>query len=214
MSLAASISAYNRNRKWRLFNRALAPGANTKVLDVGFSEKEYTPTDNYIEQHYPWPENLTALGIEQPDTFRTRYPSVQTVVYDGSVFPFEDKTFDICWSNAVIEHVGSRENQLTFLREVHRVAHKAFLTTPNRWFPIEIHTRTPLLHYLPKPMFERYLHACGKDWATGSYMNLLSIADAKQLLKEAGISDYRIYSNRLAGFTMDFVIVIGSSSKG
>ena len=24
-----------------------------------------------------------------------------------------------------------------------------FLTTPNRWFPIEVHTRLPLVHWLP-----------------------------------------------------------------
>ncbi len=61
------------------------------------------------------------------------------------------------WSNAVLEHVGTRDDQLLFLREVRRVGRRVFLTTPNRHFPVEVHTRTPLLHWLPKPVFERYL---------------------------------------------------------
>ncbi len=36
------------------------------------------------------------------------------------------------------------------LAECCRVAHRAaFVTTPNRWFPIEVHTRIPFVHWLP-----------------------------------------------------------------
>jgi len=33
--------------------------------------------------------------------------------------------------------------------EALRVAPRVFVTTPNRWFPIELHTRAPLVHWLP-----------------------------------------------------------------
>ena len=93
-----------------------------RLLDVGFSEEEYGSSDNFIEKHYPYPEMLTALSVDIPAKFKRRYPKVTVVHYDGRVFPFEDKTFDVLWSNAVIEHVGARNKQLNFLREIKRVS--------------------------------------------------------------------------------------------
>lgn len=115
MFLADRISSYNRKRKWDLFLHEISPTSTTRVLDIGFSDKEYSPFDNYIEKHYPYPGMLTALGIDEPINFRKQYPKVNVKKYDGNLFPFEDKTFDVCWSNAVIEHVGNKKKQLNFI---------------------------------------------------------------------------------------------------
>lgn len=210
---SSRVSHWNRQRKWRLFEREINPQPATRVLDLGYSDEEYSATDNFIEKHYPYPEMLTALGIDEPRRFQERYPRVKTIQYDGVDLPFEDNTFDVVWSNAVIEHVGDRSAQLRFLQEVHRVSRRAFITTPNRSFPVEVHTRTPLLHYLPKTVFDRYLGLIGKSWAAGSYMRLLSLREIKSLLDEAGIVTYKIYRNRLFGLTLDFVVVIGRSDS-
>jgi len=211
MSISCQISSWNRNRKWKLFLRELSIDKDIRILDVGFSENEYSNTDNFIEKHYPFPEMLTALGVDTPDEIKRRYPKVNFVHYDGKKFPFKDKEFDICWSNAVIEHVGEKDDQLFFLKEIDRVAKSAFITTPNRNFPIEVHTRTPFLHYLPKKLFDRYLDFIGKKWATNGYMYLLTITDLKKLLAKAHITDYKIYKNRLVGFSLDFVVIFHSS---
>lgn len=207
MSIAYRISAFNRKRKWDLFLKEIVPTQDLRVLDLGFSEKEYSQTDNYIEKYYPYPEMLTALGIELPDEFKKRYPEVTVISYNGDTFPFENKSFDVCWSNAVIEHVGNRERQLSLLTEIKRVSKRGFITTPNKYFPIELHTRTPLLHYFPNKVFDKYLSMTGKAWATGDYMRLLSISDMKGLLRDADISEYKIFKNRLMGFTLDYVVV-------
>ena len=207
MHLADKISAYNRWKKWELFLKEMVPTKRMRILDVGFSEEEYSSTDNFIEKHYPYPEMLTALGTDVPVKFSTRYPNIATVHYDGSLFPFEDKTFDILWSNAVIEHVGDRNKQLLFLKEIKRVSKRAFITTPNRFFPIEVHTHTPLFHYLPQKVFHTYLAFIGKEWASGEYMHLLSISDIRTLLVEAGIAEYRIIKNRFGGIAISFVVL-------
>jgi SAM-dependent methyltransferase len=209
MSLAYKISAWNRDRKWRLFLDKIKPTKETKILDVGFNEIEYSATDNYLEKNYEYPENITALGFEnsQGKEFTKRYPRVKAIYYQGGRFPFADQFFDLCWSNAVLEHVGSREKQTEFLREIKRTAKRAFITTPNRYFPIEIHTRLPLLHFLPKVFFDWFARLIGKGWASGDYMNLLSLSELKQLLKSAGIENYQIYKNKFLGFTMDFVVI-------
>ena len=79
--------------------------------------------------------------------------------------PFADGEFDIVFSNAVIEHVGGREQQRRFVEESLRVAQRAFVTTPNRWFPVEVHTRLPLVHWLPDPVAHRAYDLARKPWA-------------------------------------------------
>ena len=208
MSIASRISTFNRTRKWHLFLSQVKPTAQMTILDVGYTEREFSPMDNFIEKHYPYPDKITALGISRCDAFAARYPKVKTLAYDGKLFPFPDKSFDVCWSNAVLEHVGDTQKQLGFLKEIVRVSKRAFITTPNRLFPVEIHTRTPLLHWLPKSMFDRYLRATGKSWAAGNYMHLLTEKGLQRLLVDSGAQRYRLVKNALAGFTLDFAVMI------
>jgi SAM-dependent methyltransferase len=208
MSIARKVSAYNRERKWNLFIDQVQPTVDMTILDVGFTDKEFSPLDNFIEKNYPFPRQITALGVGSTESFSRRYSQVKTVSYDGGRFPFADKVFDVCWSNAVLEHVGDFGKQLEFLKEVLRVSRRAFITTPNRLFPIEIHTRTPLLHLLPKPTFDQFLRFTGKSWAAGDYMHLLSEGALRELLARSGADRYRLFKNRLGGFTLDFVLMI------
>ncbi|MEO1377925.1 MAG: class I SAM-dependent methyltransferase [Cyanobacteria bacterium J06635_10] len=230
MSLAYKVSGWNRKRKWETFLKEIQPTAKNTILDIGFSEEEYSDTDNFLEKHYPQTEQITALCLETPEAYlhargdadfqvpesaialkkkqaSKRYPQLEIVTYDGKTFPFTDKTFDICWSNAVLEHVGDNQEQINFLKEIKRVAKKAFITTPNRYFPVEVHTRIPLLHFLPKKIFDRFLHFIGKGWAADEYMYLLSLSDLCKRLEAAGITKYKIIKNRLLLFTLDFVVV-------
>jgi SAM-dependent methyltransferase len=208
MPLSFKISGYNRRRKYAQFLRTFPVDARTTILDVGYTSSEYTGYENYLERNYPYPGSITALGTDDPALFHKSHPGVRAVRYDGRIFPFADKQFDICWSNAVIEHVGDYDRQLLFLKEVKRTSRAAFLTTPNRYFPFEVHTRIPLLHWLPRNIFNRILPVLGKDFAAGDYMFLLSLGRIRQLLADAGIGNYTVTRNRILGFTMDFVITI------
>ena len=231
MSLAYKISGWNRRRKWQLFLDNFRITPKTSILDVGFSEQEYSETDNFLEKNYPYTEQITALTLDVPEQLlyarqdpefqvsdteiirkreesSARYPQLKVVSYDGHSFPFPDQSFDICWSNAVLEHVGDREKQIFFLQEIKRVSKGAFITTPNKNFPIEVHTRIPLLHFLPKEVFDRCLCFVDKEWASGEYMYLLSLKQIHQLLKAAGINKYQIIKKKILMFTLDFVIII------
>ena len=154
MRLADSISLRSRERKLRLFLEELRPGPTTTVLDVGadelgFGEGDGCGTLNFFEERYPWPERITALGLHEGAGFRSRYPQIPYVQGDACALPFEDGAFDIVFSNAVIEHVGGPERQRALVSEAIRVGRRAFITTPNRRFPVEVHTRLPLVHWLP-----------------------------------------------------------------
>lgn len=194
--------------KFECFLDYFRPTAHTSILDIGASENEYQENGNILEKRYPYPEKITVLGVDEYKDFIERYPRVRVVKYTGQgKFPFQDKEFDICWSNAVLEHVGERVAQIAFLKESRRVANRAFITTPNRFFPFELHTRIFLLQYLPKKYFDKILVKMGKKWATGSYMHLLSLSQLREILRDAGISSYKIKKNRFMGFVVDFVVI-------
>jgi len=204
---ATAISSNNRKRKYDLFLETVKPSESDQILDVGFSNTEFYSAVNFIEKNYPYPANITALGIEADDLFKQRYPEIKTVRYDGGKFPFEDGQFDIGWSNAVIEHVGNEDNQVFFLKELNRVCKKLYFTTPNRYFPFEVHTKLPFVHWFPKKICDRLMKLFGSGWATGDSLNLLSLSKLERIIKKAGITNYFIHKNRFCGFTMDFSVI-------
>jgi SAM-dependent methyltransferase len=168
--LADAISLRSRRRKLRLFLDELQPTAETSVLDVGadelaFGEGDGCATLNFFEELYPWPERITALGLHDGNGFRERYPAVRYVQGDACALPFADGEFDVVFSNAVIEHVGDRERQRMLVLEALRVGRRVFLTTPNRRFPIEVHTRLPLVHWLPDALANHAYDLAGKGFA-------------------------------------------------
>jgi SAM-dependent methyltransferase len=171
MRLTDEISLRSRRRKLALFLEAIAPTADTTVLDLGADDRGFgdsgggVTTLNFFEEHYPWPERITALGLSEGTRFRERYPHVRYVRGDALHLPFADGEFDVVFSNAVVEHVGDREEQRRFVAEALRVARRAFITTPNRWFPVEVHTLLPLVHWLPDGVAHRAYDLARKPWA-------------------------------------------------
>ncbi len=207
-----NIRYRSRLTKFEQMMTFLKVGANDKLLEVGIAGREYSEVDNFLIKKFPYPKNITALGIGDLSEFRKRYPSLRAISYDGGIFPFHDKEFDIAHSNAVIEHVGSREAQECFLREIVRVSRRGMMTTPNRRFIFETHTRVPFMHWMGKEWFDRFLKVIGKGWAAGGYMHLLSFRELDSMAKRAGIKNYRIIRNRFFGFTMTFSLIWNESN--
>src|SRR3954451_7647436 len=154
---ASRVSLRSRERKLRLFLELLAPGPETTVVDVGVTDAPFGAgsTDNFFEARYPWPERITGVGLTELDRFAAAFPRVRCVTADGRRLPFADGEFDVAFSNAVVEHVGARGDQRAFVHELCRVARRVFVTTPNRWFPLEVHTLLPLVHWLPRDRRDR-----------------------------------------------------------
>jgi SAM-dependent methyltransferase len=186
MRLTDAISLRSRRRKLALFMETIRPTPETTVLDVGADELSFGEypgagcgTLNFFEEHYPWPERVTALGLHRGERFRSRYPAVTYVQGDALELPFRDGAFDVVFSNAVIEHVGGRDAQRRFVEEALRVGRRAFVTTPNRWFPIEVHTRLPLVHWLPDRLAHPLYDLARKPWAKDNH--LLGAGDLQEL---------------------------------
>jgi SAM-dependent methyltransferase len=163
---ASWTSLRSREEKLRLFFELLQPSPETTILDVGVTDAPFGAgsTDNFFEARYPWPERITAVGETDLEQFRAAFPAVRVVRADGRRLPFADGEFDVGFSNAVIEHVdGGRDGQRRFAHELSRVARRVFVTTPNRFFPIEVHTLLPFAHWLPPALRDRAIRARGFD---------------------------------------------------
>ncbi|HEX4527084.1 MAG TPA: class I SAM-dependent methyltransferase [Gaiellaceae bacterium] len=158
--VASRVSMRSRRRKLDLLLELLQPGPETTVVDVGVTDAPFGDgsTDNFFEALYPWPERITGVGPTELDRFAAAFPQVRAVRADGRELPFGDGAFDLGFSNAVVEHIaGGREGQRRFVHELCRVAGRVFVTTPNRWFPLEVHTLLPFVHWLPAGARERLI---------------------------------------------------------
>ena len=143
-------SRWNRQRKIAFALRFARERDVRTVLIVGVSRFK-SPTENAIE------EQLIAVGFDVVATGiayelkdpefdpPTRWPNY--IVADGRKLPFADASFDLVYSNAVLEHVGQEPEQRAFVQEHARVGRHFIITTPNRWFPIESHTDVLFKHW-------------------------------------------------------------------
>jgi len=170
-----------RQKMVELFFKTFPPTESLTVLDLGVTS-ENDPTANFLEKLYPNLNNLTCAGVQDSSWLEKEYPGIKFIkIEQGKALPFKNQEFDVVYSNAVIEHVGSRRDQAAFIAEALRVGKAFFITTPNRWFPVETHTHIPLLHYLPQDVFRSILRLIGESfYSDEKNLNLLSRQDLRK----------------------------------
>lgn len=122
----------------RQFVDLFRPDDSTRIIDVGGYEFNWTLVDC---------EPQVVLVNVEPDGYeRGRFVKVHG---DGRALKYPDGSFDIAYSNSVIEHVGTRSDQISFANEIRRVARRYYVQTPNKYFWIEPHLIAPGIHLLP-----------------------------------------------------------------
>jgi SAM-dependent methyltransferase len=188
-----------------LFFKTFPPSAAFSVLDLGVTSEIHTAA-NFLEKMYPYPDKLTCAGTQNAMHLEKEYPGVRFVKIEvDKPLPFKDREFDIVYSNAVVEHAGSRPKQAEFIAEALRVSRGFFIATPYRWFPVEHHTAIPLLHYLPNKMFRVLLQLFGENfYSKEENLNLLSRRSFASILPpEISVKTALIWT---AGFPSNIVV--------
>lgn len=187
------------------------PGQTTShVLDVGVTADRSALASNYFEKNYPVKSKIVALSNQDASFLEDIYPGLTFRQGDARELPFQDKSMDVVFSSAVIEHIGTLADQRQMLSECYRVAKQGvFITTPNRWYPVEFHTLIPFLHWLPKWIHRFLLRKLGKTFfAEEKNLNLLDRATLSRLCRELGIKQYYIRTVSTFGLTSNLVLVI------
>jgi SAM-dependent methyltransferase len=152
-----------RKKVFRQFWRTMRPSREMRVADFGVSGHRDHPAHYFFETLYPWKDRLTAIGraAENAEWMPQQFPGLTFVEADLRSIPLPDDYFDIGICNAVIEHAGTYDQQMALVREVCRVCRKVMFTTPNKGFPVEVHTFVPFAHWLPDPQFRTVLRTLG-----------------------------------------------------
>src|SRR5690348_11037686 len=135
-SLAVRNATYQRRFMYDRFLKETQIDEHQTLLDVGVTSDRSYASSNYLEAWYPHKASITAIGIDDASFLQKTYPGMRFIRANGLNLPFGNSAFDVVHSSAVLEHVGSFENQYHFIEECCRVASRwVFMTTPNRWFP-------------------------------------------------------------------------------
>jgi hypothetical protein len=165
--LASAVSRRSREGKVAWLANRIKPGARVLLVGATAWTGNGVATNNIVERGLVEFTDAEALVYDGGDPGL----GVPWTVGDGCALPFEADSFDYVVSNAVIEHVGGPERAKLMLSESRRVARLgAFHTTPDRWFPIEVHTQVPLLHWLPRDRQQAAFTRVGKPhWKPESY---------------------------------------------
>ncbi len=148
-SIFAVISPYFRRRRMKAFATTMQLHGSERILDIGGGPGVWRLL-NQPGLH------VTLLNTETPvltPEDAARWPHLTAVHGDATRLQFSAGSFDIIFSNSVIEHLHTWENQQTFAREALRVAGhsgRLWIQTPARQFFIEPHFLTIGLHWLPK----------------------------------------------------------------
>ena len=197
---------YFRPRRMKLFASSFAINGYTRIIDVGGTPLNWS----YIEQK---PE-VTLVNIDADFDLRELDPLHHKIMlYDGRVFPFPDHSFDVCYSNSVIEHVGDANAVTHFASEIRRLAPRYFVQTPNRYFFIEPHFMCVFIHWLPMGLKRRLIRRCTvwglvekPDQETIDKflreIRLLTVKDMRLLFPDA-----EIIRERFLGFTKSIIAI-------
>lgn len=172
-----------------------------KILDIG-------GTEVYWERmNFPGDENvsITLLNLEEVEIQNPKFNCVKGNACDLS--EFADDEFDIVFSNSVIEHLYTFENQMKMADEVKRVGKNYFIQTPNRYFPIEPHWIFPLFQFFPfhLKVFLTQNFDIGNYKKTGSRNLAEQRCREVQLLSEKQMKllfpDGKVYREKFFGLT-------------
>ncbi len=194
-----------RSRRMKRFARTFGLAAETTVLDVGGTPLNWELLGE--------PARVTLLNRSFATPSSRSYADFALVEGCGKRLAFANASFDVAFSNSVIEHVGGYDEQRVFASELRRVGRQVWVQTPARGFFLEPHLITPFIHYRPIRWQRRLLRNFSVwGWLTRpsrqvverflASTRLLSHAELRELFP-----DCEIRRERFLGLTKAYVAV-------
>jgi Methyltransferase domain len=205
-SRVSSISHRLRSRRFEQFDKFAGHGTGLRILDVG-------GTVAYWEQRGWTGRSDVELTLVNLTAEPSDYANVTSLAGDARALPFEEGSFDIAFSNSVIEHVGDRDEQRRMADEIRRVAVRYWVQTPNYWFPLEPHYLVPGWQWLPTEIRVAILRrrTVGQLGRTPDPAQARAVVDHTQLLTGRQLRrlfpDGELRAERVAGLVKSWTIV-------
>lgn len=194
---------------YRILKPVLSDAKFKSILDVG-STADIGKSSNAFLHFFKADTIVSVSDQEITETTRGQFPHIEFRKDNGLELDIEDSSFDLVFSNAVIEHVGNLQNVERFILEAVRVAkYRVVLITPNRWFPLETHTKLLFLHWFPPKYFRLFLKKLGmKFFSMEENLNLLSKSMLHSVLINQNIADFHLSYVHFLGYPSNIVVNI------
>jgi hypothetical protein len=207
-----SLAVQFRRKRFAFFHPLLAQLKRpVTILDVGGAESYWkTMGLDGDDQIF-----ITLLNLTKEDV---TLPNITSVVGDAREVRYDDNSFDVVFSNSVIEHVGGHADQAKMAKEVRRVGKRYFIQTPNLYFPLEPHFLFPLFQFLPVTLRVRLLQNFSLGWfpRTPEPAKAREIVESIRLLGRAELlalfPGSSLYEEKVFGMTKSFVAYGGWDS--
>jgi hypothetical protein len=207
---ANSLSNRMRTARFRRFEALVAPLSRPlRILDVG-GENEFWENRGWAGRTDVEIFSLNLVAEEQ------RHENIKPIAGDATnLAQFGDGSFDVAFSNSVIEHLFTYENQRRMASEIQRVGKAYWVQTPNFWFPLEPHFHVPGWQWMPLSLRVAMIRRwrCGwrgpcsdpaKARALVEELRLLSRGELKELFPTA-----TLIPERFCGLVKSWVVVGG-----
>lgn len=204
-----SVGARMRAQRWELVAKSFPDFASVSVLDLGGTVEAWRRAPLR-------PACVTVLNLYEPgrsqedwlvpitgDACRAR----EALASAGAA-----PSYDVVFSNSLLEHVGGHAQRVALAREVHALAPRHWVQTPYRYFPLEPHWLFPGLQFLPLPARARL--AAHWPLAHSSPESPAEAMSEVQWTELVGVAELRAYfprsvihRERVAGLTKSLVAV-------
>lgn len=203
-----SLGSKFRLRRFKFFeeqfHKTFEGYDRVKILDVGGTENFWKNNSLLLSGNI----SITLLNLEKE---KTSNPNINSLSGDATDLScFGSGSFDLVFSNSVIEHLYSFQNQKKMAKEILRVGKHHFIQTPNKYFFLEPHYALPFFQFVPsgiayfvltKTKFSR-MHKWDPGLAKAylEEIRLLSLKEMKILFPNSDI-----YYEKVMGFNKSFI---------
>ncbi len=193
-----------------ILNRKVESNLIKSFLDIGTTEENELKSSNFFVKNFS--HVVEKKSISDQDISNNIFSKIlkKSITSDFSENEINEFKSDLVISSATIEHVGNFDNQVKMVKNIMTLSKKYFLiTTPNRYFPIDFHTKIPFLHMLPKKGHRKILKMIGlKEYAKEENLNLLDRNEINQLIEaqEDKSFEIKIFKIKLFGLISNLLI--------
>ena len=192
----------------KIINNAIKDIEIHDALDIGTTSDAKNASSNTVIENIKDVQSFKSISNQVINSNFFSKILKKSITLQFSEDELNKFSSDLVISNATIEHVGSVLNQKKMIENIIKLTKKIFvITTPNKYYPIELHTKIPLLHWFPKSIYRKILKILGMSfYAHEENLNLLSVSELKKMINNRGII-YEIKYLKLFFFKSNIIII-------
>jgi hypothetical protein len=178
------------------------------VLDIGTTSDEQNTSSNLIVKSLSNVSEFHSISDQKITSSFFKKTLQKSITENFSEEETQEFGSDLVLSSATIEHVGNNDHQKMMLSNMIKLSKNIIIiTTPNRFHPVDFHTKIPFIHWLPKTIHRKILKFLNLSfYSREENLNLLSKYDFIQLAKDENIT-YEFKYIRLLGFISNLIFI-------